>query len=230
MTEAEWDSCIEPQKMLEFVRQSGRSSDRKLRLFACGYWRLSLPHLYLDQADHQQVQQAVEVAERYADGLASAAELAPLRPLRLGVAAGTGRSAAERALPGVAERMGWLPERPTGRPDWDWTAGERFVFRQAEAERQRAVREFQLGLLRDVFGPLPFRKVRIHPSVRRWGDGTVVSVATAIYDERAFDRLPILADALEDAGCTNPDLLGHLRGPEPHARGCWPVDLLLGKE
>jgi hypothetical protein len=51
----------------------------------------------------------------------------------------------------------------------------------------------------------------------------------AIYDERAFDRLPVLADALEDAGCADADLLGHLRGPGPHVRGCWAVDLILGK-
>jgi hypothetical protein len=55
-------------------------------------------------------------------------------------------------------------------------------------------------------------------------------MAQAIYDERAFDRLPILADALEDAGCTNADILGHCRGAGPHAKGCWVVDLLLGKE
>jgi hypothetical protein len=55
-------------------------------------------------------------------------------------------------------------------------------------------------------------------------------LAQAIYEDRAFDRLPVLADALEDAGCTNSDLLGHLRGPGPHARGCWVLDLLLGKE
>ncbi len=55
-------------------------------------------------------------------------------------------------------------------------------------------------------------------------------LAAAVYEERAFDRLPLLADALEDAGCTNAELLGHLRGPGPHARGCRALDLLLGKE
>lgn len=61
-------------------------------------------------------------------------------------------------------------------------------------------------------------------------NGTVVKLAQAIYDERAFDRLPILADALEDAGCTNQDILAHCRGGGEHSRGCWVVDLLLGKE
>ena len=58
---------------------------------------------------------------------------------------------------------------------------------------------------------------------------TVVSLAEGIYAERAFDRLPILADALQDAGCDNPDVLDHCRGDGPHARVCWVVDLILGK-
>ena len=58
----------------------------------------------------------------------------------------------------------------------------------------------------------------------------VVKIAQGIYDERAFDRLPILADALEDAGCDNADILAHLRSPGPHVRGCWAVDLILGKK
>jgi hypothetical protein len=62
-----------------------------------------------------------------------------------------------------------------------------------------------------------------------WNDDTVPKLAQAIYEERAFDRLPVLADALEDAGCTNEDLLVHLRGPGPHLRDCWALDLLLGK-
>ena len=59
-----------------------------------------------------------------------------------------------------------------------------------------------------------------------WRTETVVALATAIYAERAFDRMPILADALEEAGCDHPDLLAHCRGPGPHARGCWALDLV----
>jgi hypothetical protein len=62
-----------------------------------------------------------------------------------------------------------------------------------------------------------------------WNDGTVIKIAQAIYNERAFERLPILADALEDAGCDNADILRHCREPGEHMRGCWVVDLLLGK-
>jgi hypothetical protein len=84
-------------------------------------------------------------------------------------------------------------------------------------------------LIRGIVGN-PFRPVVIDPSVYHWNDGTVVKVAQDIYDDRAFDRLPILADALEDAGCGDPEILGHLRGTGPHVRGCWLIDAVLGKE
>lgn len=73
------------------------------------------------------------------------------------------------------------------------------------------------------------RTVRVDPAALAWHDAAVPKLARAIYGERAFDRLPLLADALEDAGCADVDLLGHLRGAGPHVRGCWAVDLVLGK-
>jgi hypothetical protein len=94
----------------------------------------------------------------------------------------------------------------------------------------------QARLLRDLFGPLPFRTVVIPASIRTWNDRLVVRLAQAAYDERRLPegtldngRLAVLADALEEAGCSDADILGHLRGPGPHVRGCWAVDLLLGK-
>jgi hypothetical protein len=83
----------------------------------------------------------------------------------------------------------------------------------------------QAGLVRCVFGN-PFRPATADPS---WLTSTVVSLAEGIYADRAFDRLPIPADALQDAGCANDDVLDHCRGPGPHVRGCWVVDLVLGK-
>jgi hypothetical protein len=81
------------------------------------------------------------------------------------------------------------------------------------------------ALIRCIFGN-PFHPVALDPA---WRTEAVVGLATGIYADRAFDRLPVLADALEDAGCADADVLGHCRGPGPHARGCWVVDLLLGK-
>jgi hypothetical protein len=86
----------------------------------------------------------------------------------------------------------------------------------------------QAKLLRDIFGPLPFRSIAVDPAWRVWNDGTVVRIARASYDEQAFDRLPILADALEEAGCDDADILAHCRQHGPHIRGCWVVDLILG--
>jgi len=82
------------------------------------------------------------------------------------------------------------------------------------------------GILRCVLGN-PFHPVVLDPS---WLTSTVTTLAQPIYSERAFDRMPILADALEDASCTDPSILEHCRGDGVHARGCWVVDLLLGKE
>jgi hypothetical protein len=84
-------------------------------------------------------------------------------------------------------------------------------------------------LLRDIFGN-PFRTVTLDPAWLAWNGGTVRKLAQAVYDDRAFDRLPILADALEDAGCTDGEILAHCRSGGEHVRGCWVVDLLLGKE
>jgi hypothetical protein len=83
-------------------------------------------------------------------------------------------------------------------------------------------------LLHDVFGN-PFRPAPLDPSWLAWKGGVIRKLAQAIYDDRAFARLPVLADALEDAGCTDAAILGHCRGPGEHVRGCWVVDLLLGK-
>src|SRR5262249_11989426 len=104
----------------------------------------------------------------------------------------------------------------------DWMTGPEF----------RQVQEFLLDLpatesaaethtVRCIFGN-PFRHVAVDPS---WLTSTVVTLAAGINAERAFDRLPILADALQDAGCDNPEVLAHCRGPGPHVRGCWVVDL-----
>jgi hypothetical protein len=100
------------------------------------------------------------------------------------------------------------------------------VYAALEADAERAA---QCPLLRDIFGN-PFRPVPLHPAWLAWNDGTVPKLAQAIYEERAFDRLPVLGDALEEAGCTDADILSHCRSGGEHVRGCWVIDLLLGKE
>jgi hypothetical protein len=87
----------------------------------------------------------------------------------------------------------------------------------------------QARLFRDIVGN-PFRAPQVAPAVLHWNDGTVARLAQGIYDERNFSTLPILADALEDAGCDDAALLEHCRAPGPHVRGCWLLDLLLHRE
>ncbi|MBX9578704.1 MAG: hypothetical protein K2X87_00200 [Gemmataceae bacterium] len=95
--------------------------------------------------------------------------------------------------------------------------------RWADHEREQA--EAQAAIVRDIFGN-PFRPVAVEPE---WRTSAVVALARGVYADRAFDRLPVLADALDDAGCTNADLLAHCRDPAlTHVRGCWAVDLILG--
>lgn len=95
---------------------------------------------------------------------------------------------------------------------------------ETKEHRERVLWEF-CEQFRDVAGN-PFRPVTFDP---HWRSETAVSLASGIYTERAFDRMPILADALEEAGCDHADVLSHCRGDGPHTRGCWVVDLLLGK-
>jgi hypothetical protein len=83
-----------------------------------------------------------------------------------------------------------------------------------------------MSLLKEISGN-PFHTVAVDPA---WLTSDVLLLARGIYDERAFDRVPILADALQDAGCDSDDILTHLRGPGPHVRGCWALDLVLGKQ
>jgi len=118
---------------------------------------------------------------------------------------------------GVVDQSGALTFPLADSPDWP-----RDVVEHAYVQEEIA----QCHLLRDIFGN-PFRPVTPDST---WLTSNVTALAQAIYDERAFDRMPILADALEDAGCTNQEILAHCRGVGAHVRGCWVVDLLLGKE
>lgn len=100
----------------------------------------------------------------------------------------------------------------------DWPPAYRLVWRREQAVHAR--------LLREVRGN-PYRPVALLPS---WRTCDVSLLAQNIYDTRDFSALPILADALQDAGCNSDELLNHLRDPNaPHVRGCWALDLVLGK-
>jgi hypothetical protein len=207
MNEAEWLACDDPLPMMEFL--SGKASERKLRLFACACCR-RIWHLLKDPRSRR----AAEVSEQYADGIASEAELR-----EAGIAAdaaaddthGEGAEAADAAADVVN--------------DFRSAAIAATVADYSCRDIEKAA---QCALLRDLFGH-PFQQVMTDPSCLAWNDGTIRKMAQSIYDARAFDRLPLLADALEDAGCAAADILSHCRTPGEHVRGCWVVDLLLGK-
>jgi hypothetical protein len=141
------------------------------------------------------------------------------------------KAAARETVFGVTKAVIWeqaVSRFPVMPPQqWDGTrwAG---IDEVAEAALKRCgeKKDEQLAeLIRDIFGN-PFRPVTLDP---RWLTASVLDLARAIYDERAFEWMPILADALMDAGCGHEDILLHCRGNGPHVRGCWVVDLLLGK-
>lgn len=111
---------------------------------------------------------------------------------------------------------------------WDaaYEGAVRGLEKWSTSEKKRQATRFQVETLRDVFGN-PFRTVNADPS---WLTSNVVQLARGAYDEKAFDRMPILADALQDAGCDNDEVLLHCRQANwEHVRGCWVIDLLLGR-
>jgi hypothetical protein len=110
-----------------------------------------------------------------------------------------------------------------------WTAEWPYLDEGEQDPAWLAERSAQACLVRDVFGN-PFRPVPVASTWLAWNEGTIRKLAQVIYEEGRFQNLPILADALEEAGCDNLDVLAHCRAPGPHVPGCWVVDLLLGKE
>jgi hypothetical protein len=98
------------------------------------------------------------------------------------------------------------------------------------------IKSRQSALLRDILGNPPFRSVVLDPAWLAWKDSTIPKMAQVVYEDRDLPsghldnhRLAVLADALEDAGCDNASLTGHLRSEGPHARGCHVLDAILGR-
>jgi len=236
MTEQEWLECDNAREMLQFFwsdkRRRTKAARRKLRLFSCACVR-RIWHL-LDG----QFREPVMLAERLADRLVDWKECKKTN--RETTAAMFARQRSPEPWVGYAARAAsiLLTKRTCNlafiacaEAEWAcaWSEQPHSAHGVGEQQEQAAKRErkVQADLLRDVFGPLPFRPVTIEPA---WLTSTVTSLAQAIYDQRAFDRMPVLGDALEDAGCTHADVLQHCRQPAEHVRGCWLVDALLGKE
>jgi hypothetical protein len=232
MTEAEWFVCGDPKKMLAFLGNT--ASTRKVRLFACACcYRVA--HFLID--DRSRV--AIEVLEKYADGQASDEQVVDADVANdetLGMAGNPGDAAACAVSCAVHVPM----EGPTwvcgvhmagGVAEWATAAvagtggqpSKKRLTRSQSAAKATETRA-QANFLRDIFGN-PFCSVAFSPVWR-----TALSLALQMYDSRDFSAMPILADALSDAGCDSPDILDHCRDPEQvHVRGCWVCDLVLNK-
>ncbi len=253
MTEAEWLSSTEPGPMLEYLR--GRDCVRELRRFACACCRRIWPLL-----DDEAFRRAVELSEQFTEGRLSKAELNAAAQAAHAAALQSierwyGPPHAEPHELGAETIARWHPTVAAATAVGGATSTRRFgwvaAYAACVAERHERG-EFHAGfvsshpgshgtreaaaqaqVLRCIIGN-PFRPAALSPASRT---PQVVGLARAAHDQRELPagtldptRLAVLADALEDAGCDDAGLLGHLRGPGQHVRGCWVLDLLLGVE
>jgi hypothetical protein len=220
MTESEWLECTDPTPMLEFLR--GKVSDRQWRLFTCACCR-RIWHLLANE----QGQQLVIAAERSADDPPSN---------RVNVIGGNIIDAIDYARHTQGQRLHLIsfylaPEARRGHlytTEAEVVAQEvlRIISQEPTDQQSDEEKTGQTHFLRDILGN-PFRPIRLDPA---WLTASVKALAQSIYDDRQFTGLPVLADALEDAGCINADILNHCRQAAGHVQGCWVVDSILGKK
>ncbi len=234
MTESEWLKAADPRPMLEHLRVAcgvtrRKGGRRKFRLFACNCLR-DVWHLL----DDERSRHAVEVAERYCDNLATAEALetaadSAQRVLNRSFSNWQAAEAANHVCrtrfdsgnhssvvhAAISAATAWARDRPAS------------TKRPKPGKQRDAKLAEHANWLRDIFGN-PFRPVTFSPE---WRTDTAIALARTMYDSREFSAMPILADALQDAGCDIDDVLNHCRDAEQvHVRGCWVVDLVLEKE
>jgi hypothetical protein len=207
MTEAEWLGCTKPDEMAVLLEK--KVSDRKWWLCGCALFRRSWHRL------NEETRKAVQITEALADEM--------------------GQASSRGSHECVSIEQAW----EEAEVDWDkhvFNSPFFFAFlcldfdTQQYTDKQRAIEEWkQAQLIRDLVGPLPFRAKARDEAWLAWNNGTVAKLAETTYAERSFDVMPILADALSDAGCTDSEILDHCRRPAEHILGCWVLDFLLGR-
>jgi hypothetical protein len=225
MTEEQWLACDEALALFDFLPD--RVSIRKMRLLACACARRLWPALA------KEARLSLEVAERYADGLASRQELRDARgPNYSGVRADNCASLAAYPSQGLRRQVRGVLVQAVSSASADEDGWVRRTIPAIEAAEKAA----QVALVRDIFGN-PFRPVAVDPAWLKWERGATPKLAEGCYEQRCLPagtldiaRLSVLADALQDAGCDDADILTHLRSPGPHVRGCWALDLVLGRQ
>jgi hypothetical protein len=213
MTEREWQLCNDPDVMLEWLLLrkllNGKASERKLRLLACAacrqQWGCFLEHS----------KRVIEVVERYTEDQATHEEV-------------------RHSLVAFLDEDGY-PRNPTLDSDEDlaWRVAARSFGRMQVqdvlGQLHHVKRQAQAQLVREIFGN-PLRPARVRKAWLRWNDRVIPTLAQQMYQEREYEQMPVLGDALEDAGCTDAGMLQHCRQPGKHVRGCWVVDLILNKQ
>lgn len=237
MTEAEWLACTDREALFRAVR--ARSKRRRCRLLAVACCRAIVPTL----PDPRSLK-AIEIAELHADGLADDAELNSAYIAAHEVVAE--RSANPAVIEAARAAVSGMAGKVAGMQQWAYRMGmERAaecvalphpynaadhvgsVVRSTLTNFSGPCPLTQANLIRDIFGSV-FRPVVLSPD---WRTDTALALARTMYESREFGAMPILADALQDAGCDNDDILNHCRDASAtHVRGCWVVDLVLGKE
>jgi hypothetical protein len=229
MTEQEWLHSADLRKMLQFLGES--ANQRRLRLFALACCRQVESFL-----THKRSRLALEMLEQILEGglgpehLPQAGELAQSAYFQTRTNDSAGR----------AVMMACYTNALSAACDAAAAASKTLEQFAREATRQQGmqptrvpgslspgaiIRRTHCGWLRDVFGP-PNRPT---PDVSAWLGGPVLTMARTIYQEQSFGDLPILADALEEAGCDHAGILAHFRHAADHVRGCWALDLVLGR-
>jgi hypothetical protein len=240
MNEAEWLACAEPTPLISFL--TGNASERKLRLFGVACCRLVWQDL-----EEPSIRELVVVSESFADGIANLSQLrAVWRDAWDAYGSNQGESGnqdVEESVLGLGEELELARVIRWGKASMIFVDGlseqvSHSVYSEGNQEgrnrafadllriRDRKAEAIQAALLRDIFGN-SFRPAAFSPD---WRTDSALSLAQQMYESRDFSAMPILADALQEAGCDNDDILDHCRRDESHVRGCWVVDLVLAKK
>jgi hypothetical protein len=195
----------EPLRMADYAR---RATLRHLRLHACACMRLNPP-----KRPKKELFWLLEVSERYADGEIQADELETTRS-----------SWPKQRLPrGWRNNFDWAFMSDGGlQASWDGSIYQNRTIRPDESDYKLALPRYRV--FEELIGPDP-----LPVFAPEWRTDTALALAKQMYDAREFSAMPILADALQDAGCDNEELLSHCRVGGRHVRGCWVIDLVLGK-
>lgn len=251
MNQQEWNASTDPRSMLLYLLGVGevriqdvevfpdcRTSERKLRLFACECY-----HRVADLLPNPLARQAVAVAEDYADGKATLEELKlakrlvwdPLDAMEERWRASHGEERIALLSTHHALALALQVVRPIAQQAAYYASSNAYLAyseianptaprhddRRWQSEQQE--KQIQADLLRCICGDPLVENVSCE-------NAEVTRLAQKIYDERYFEKLPTLADAMEHIGCASEEALKHARSRQVHSRGCWVIDRVLGFE